>query len=529
MIPTPKHSQRLRKKFLIAGTILSIVVFGVGVMVLAFYAQNRQRSYDDASKAYLPTGGVAQLSLVTPPTTPAAQGTQQKIPLRFSTQRAPISGLQVIVDVKKADGVSVEFAPNDAANFILFAQEKENITGGVRFKLAFGSNPLTTPFNNDTATRDLGFFQYTQPNSGNVVFEFQSETRTVAAETGDDTLTKPNPLSYTYKGATVVADATSPTPTTSSTGSTPSPSPTPTTASNQDQGGVGGTTVLSCNDSCTSTSQCPVNTFCSSGRCRHVSCPSQSNCSCQPTPTPTPRSTVNPTPTSLVYYGTTGNSNTGSGTGTSGSTGSTGGSRNTGSTRSPSRSTGSTGTSGSGTSTNGGSASSLDDTTSDNKGGDLSGASDDSIESTQEALVRDLNERMGETTASPEPVAQEEATQGSNMLMQMIVPGIAILGIAFLGIAAFLLFGRRGHQEPARVAYTPPQPPRDPVVPVMPQSQPSAPSPSSPQPAAPMQPSAGLPSQSRPLPQLDLSKPLPPQSTGTLSPQPGGSNPLQER
>jgi hypothetical protein len=79
---------------------------------------------------------------------------------------------------------------------------------------------------------------------------------------------------------------------------TPTPTPTTTTTPTPTP-----TTPVSCNETCSTDSQCNNNLICSSGRCRNRDCTDETDCSCPgPTPTPTATSTPGPTttPTTVV-------------------------------------------------------------------------------------------------------------------------------------------------------------------------------------------------------------------------------------
>ena len=83
-------------------------------------------------------------------------------------------------------------------------------------------------------------------------------------------------------------DCQAPTPTVTVT---PTPTPTTTTTPTPTP-----TTPVSCNETCSTDSQCNNNLICSSGRCRNRDCIDETDCSC-PGPTPTPTATSTPGPT----------------------------------------------------------------------------------------------------------------------------------------------------------------------------------------------------------------------------------------
>ena len=88
----------------------------------------------------------------------------------------------------------------------------------------------------------------------------------------------PTPTTPTITPTPTVTVTPTPTSTTTTT-----PTPTPTTP-------------VSCNETCSTDSQCNNNLICSSGRCRNRDCIDETDCSC-PGPTPTPTATSTPGPT----------------------------------------------------------------------------------------------------------------------------------------------------------------------------------------------------------------------------------------
>jgi len=94
------------------------------------------------------------------------------------------------------------------------------------------------------------------------------------------------PVTFTISLITPTATATSTGESTETPTETPTATPTPTPTS---------APVLSCNNACSSNTDCPSDLICSSGYCRHPDCVGQSGCVC---PTPTGTSTAVATPTS---------------------------------------------------------------------------------------------------------------------------------------------------------------------------------------------------------------------------------------
>jgi hypothetical protein len=284
----PRYSARQKGNllFIVSFVLVAVVVLG-GLGLGAYYVNKRDQSYDVGSQAFIPSGGVAKIELAAPNEVSQAVGQSQRVALRFSTQQAPISGVQVVVEMKHSTFSDVVFTPSTIAGLELISSETEAMSGGKRFLLAYGSNPLTTPFNNGIAFQTLGHFEYVQPQ-GVLTLEFTTDTITVAPETGNDTLAAPDKRLVAY-------------------GLQTTPTPTPSS-------GVGGITVLACNSQCGTHAQCAANHFCSNGRCRNTACSGSENCVCttptprastisSPTPRVTPRATPRATPGSQNVFG----------------------------------------------------------------------------------------------------------------------------------------------------------------------------------------------------------------------------------
>jgi hypothetical protein len=338
LTPTPApyslkdHFEKDRRFFLMAGAglvgVLLFALVGLGV-----YYSTSQRSYDDTGRAFL-SQGVSELSLSNPANISPVVGQPVNVALTYNSNQAPVSGIQVVVEVTHGSLGDVTFQPANVSGLQVIASVTENISGGKKLLLAFGSNPITAPFNTGNTPVTLGTFQYTQPNTTGVRFEFKSETRTTATTSGNDTLKTPNPLSQTYNlkttsaspspTAVALASPTS-TPTAIPAGASPtptirpaSPTPTPFTATVTPSPtpiyfaptptpvyvATNNTVTTQCNAYCTSNSQCPTNTACVGNYCRNPFCTSAMDCVCTANnlnPSPVPQvitqTTVVPVPT----------------------------------------------------------------------------------------------------------------------------------------------------------------------------------------------------------------------------------------
>ncbi len=259
-----------RQMVIAVATLCTVFFVLVGLFFLTRQVNEEEASFDNRNQAYVASGGVAKIELGAPSEVSQVVGQRQRVPLRFSTQSAPVDAVQVVVEMRHATLSDVIFAPSSVTGLELISSQTEAFSGGKRFLMAFSANPLGTPYNSGDSQVVLGHFEFIQPQ-GEVTLEFHTDTQTIAPNTGNDSLAAPIPRFRAY-GLTAT--------------------PTPTAVAD-----ARGVTVLACNSACSSHAQCEANSFCHNGRCRKTACAESESCSCA---TPTPRASTIGTNTSAL-------------------------------------------------------------------------------------------------------------------------------------------------------------------------------------------------------------------------------------
>jgi hypothetical protein len=266
--------------------ILLVAILGVGLILAVYVAKLSQENRQQASIS----GGTAILSIDAP--AQVTPGTQVSIPLKINTGLSQVIGVQAFLNMTGTLPADLTFTPATISNLTTAVNSLSDINGGKKLTLGILTSNPSVNYSTQNTQVTLGTFSFTAPATGKLDFIFDPvTTKIVQASTNTDILKTPDTASVTFLAVQASASPTSspenraspsPSPSPSPTPSpSPSPSPTPTAnpASPTPTPATGGTSLKSCNQSCSSNSECNTNLRCYNGACRLAANPESSSCS----------------------------------------------------------------------------------------------------------------------------------------------------------------------------------------------------------------------------------------------------------
>lgn len=269
----PKYATAPRRNFstIVVGVVVVLLV--VGLLAVQWLSTQRQ---DVRNKAASETGQV-QVAISGSTTLTPSQPTT--LTFTANTSGVQIDGIQLIFDVIGTDLSTPTMSLVTGSGLQVAYNQVEAITGGFRVGLIAIAQPGNTF--SSTSPVDIAQLTFTAPATGSVQLTFDNaqslatvhdsnpptdELRTIATATytvsgGNDTSPTPSPDASASPSPSV-SPSIAPSP-------TPSPTPSP---------GTGGVTLKSCNESCSSNSECKANYGCYNNRCRLSANPGSETC-----------------------------------------------------------------------------------------------------------------------------------------------------------------------------------------------------------------------------------------------------------